>query len=128
MPILELLDALWTRTSRQRVQFDNEAQGLIEKGQTLSLWALKVLAESLKFIRTQKAVISINTITSIKAKVITPPSISLANFGVDYKVHIVKLIEGSCQCGRFQDTGLPCSHAITVIRATNRDINKYVKF
>jgi hypothetical protein len=74
------------------------------------------------------AVISINTITSVEAKVITPPSTSLVNFSVDYKVHIVKLMEGSCQCGRFQDTSLPCSYAITVIRATNRDINKYVKF
>ena len=52
MPVLELLDALWTRTSRQRVQFDNEAQDLIKKGQTLSPWALKVLAESLKFAHT----------------------------------------------------------------------------
>ena len=99
MPVLELLDALWTRTSRQRVQFDNEAQDLIKKGQTLSPWALKVLAESLKFAHTQKAVISINTITSVEAKVITPPSTSLANFSVDYKVHIVKLMEESCQCG-----------------------------
>jgi hypothetical protein len=44
--------------------------------------------------------------------------------GISERIHIVKCQEFNYTCGHFQEWLLPCSHAITAIRFTQRAIHE----
>ena len=124
MGIMELLDALWNRSSRKRQLTYEAAKRWMEARDRYTPFARKkIMANTLWSRRgAQTALITAHT---GRDKVLEA-RIRCQYDGIGERIHIVRCQEFWCSCGQFQEWRLPCSHAITATRYAKRDVWEWV--
>jgi hypothetical protein len=101
LSILDMLNEIWHLTMHQRFERFTIATSLIAKGQTLTDFCLKKLLDSRQW--AQKYTVRM---TSNTQGIVTQ---------ANDRVYIVDLNMRICDCGYFQENGIPCGHAFSVI-------------
>lgn len=112
LSILDLLNEIWHLTMSQRFKRHEIACILLEKNQVYTDFCLQQLRNSERW--AQK-----NTVR-MASRVLG--EVTQAND----RVYIVNLADRICDCGHFQENGIPCGHAFTCIYALNQSPRDYV--
>jgi hypothetical protein len=109
LPVLDLLDALWTRYTNIRFERKQIAPTLLESdnGEIYTEFALKILAESLENSQHRRVYLADHEHGQVD-------SFSGNNYFVDLTKPICTT------CGRFQVNDIPYGHAIACLRRLNR--------
>jgi len=100
LPIVELLDALWHWVMAQRAERSLLAVEAIAKGQWPPL-ITGLVEEGRNWARCNGLQMSSPT----EARVVQP----------DGRIYLVDLTARTCSCRRYQENGVPCGHAMTLI-------------
>lgn len=112
LSILDLLNELWHLTMKYRFDRLTLANNLLSKNQKITDFALKKLAESQKW----AAKNIVRMATEYRGEV------SQAND----RVYVVDLDTRRCDCGNFQENGIPCGHAFSCILSLKKSPRDYV--
>jgi len=108
LSVINLLDAVWTRSMNTRFERKHTAQALLDldNGKDYIDFALKMLAESLESSQYCRVYLS----DHYHGQVHSFPGNS----------YIVDLTKPTFTCGRFQVNDIPCGHAIAYLRKLNQ--------
>lgn len=117
LPIVEMLDHIWHRVMDGRFRRRVEAEKWIEEGRQFTKSAQQALDESQHY-STRNSTVYISTVTDGR---VTEDHPHLDRRGqLQRRVRRVVLYEntrsGSCSCGRFQENGIPCGHAVAFMQ------------
>jgi hypothetical protein len=122
MGIMELLDALWTRTSRKRqITYEKAIQWQDQHDRYTPFTRKKIMANTLWSRKgAQRAIITAHRPSEkvLEARVICQYD------GIGERLHTVQCQDLYCTCGAFQEWRLPCSHAITAIQLAHREVHE----
>lgn len=115
LSILDLLNEIWHFTMDQRFKRFSTACDLLEKHQIFTDFCLKQLLRSK--CASRKNTLAVHMSSAVKGSVTQ---------GND-RVYIVDVDACICDCGWFQENGIPCSHAFSCIyRLQNQSPRDYV--
>jgi hypothetical protein len=114
LPVLDLLDALWTRYINIRFERKQTAPALLDSdsGEIYTEFALKIIAGSLENSHHRRVYLADHEHDKVH-------SFSGNNYFVD-------LTKPMCTCGRFQVNDIPCGHAIACLRRLNQAPRDYI--
>lgn len=112
LPITDLLNELWHRVMSERYIRFEEARRQQGKGAVVTPFCASVLSEGRKWAQS----CSVQQFSPVEARVIQ----------TDRLVNFVNLDARSCGCGRFQQDGIPCGHAMSFIFKLGQSLDAYV--
>jgi zinc finger SWIM domain-containing protein 3 len=112
LPVLMLLDSLYHRIMEKRGLRHQAAIKHLEGGRTITPYAEGVLRESRQWTQGNYGQVS----SATAARIIQP----------DGRIYLVNLEEKTCTCRRFQSSGIPCDHALTVIQRLGHSATTYL--
>lgn len=112
LSILDLLNEIWHLTMTERFKRYERSLKLLQNGQIYTDYCMKHLSNSNKW--AQQNVSRVADRSTVE--------VTQAND----RVYIVNLVERRCDCGHFQENGIPCRHAFSFIYALNEAPRSYV--
>lgn len=112
LPIVELLDALWHRVMEKRAERLGIASLVVEAGGLTTPWVEGKLEEGRALARSNRVQPSSPT----EGRVVQP----------DGRIFLVDLAAGTCSCRRYQENGVPCGHAMSLIFAIGASVGSYL--
>ena len=124
MGIMELLDALWTRSSRKRqVTYEKSIKWQEQQDRYTPFACKKIMANTLWSRKgAQHAVITAHR----PGEKVLEARIVCQYDGIGEIIHTVRCQEYYCTCRQFQEWLLPCSHAITAIHFAKRAVHEWI--
>jgi hypothetical protein len=110
LPIVEMIRSIWHKEMHRRF-LHLQAARAIDRSQLFTPWATALLRASERFAASFDVAMSDDN------------SGTVSQNGREW---IVDLVARTCSCHRFQDTGVPCGHAIKVIYAIRQQPRTYM--
>ncbi|KAF8245684.1 hypothetical protein K440DRAFT_529275, partial [Wilcoxina mikolae CBS 423.85] len=114
LSVLSMLHGIWEKEQDRRARREEKAL-LIPASQLLTPYGVARLAESIHFAQ-------LNTVRMESI----PGGVGTVTQSRDGKRYEVNLRTQTCSCKRFQDTKIPCGHAITVMHRIRETPNDYL--
>jgi hypothetical protein len=116
LPIIALLDALWHRVMDQAAERHADATALLTRGKQFTPFCAKLVNERRKLAQSYTVQLS-----SEQAGVGRVTESTLVN-----PVFVVDLGAGRCSCREWEDTLVPCSHAMCLIFKLHGSLELYL--
>jgi zinc finger SWIM domain-containing protein 3 len=111
-PILTLLDSIYHRVMEKRALRSQTAAKLVESGKPTAPYVKAILRDA-----RQSALANETQISSItEARVVQP----------NKSTYVVNLANGTCTCKHFQNSGIPCGHALSTIHKLGHSVLNYL--
>lgn len=112
LSVLDLLNEIWHLTMTQRFKQYERSIELLKSGQIYTDYCLKQLSNGERWAQKNVARMADRSIAEVTQ--------------ANDRVYIVNLAERRCDCGHYQENGIPCGHAFSFIYALNEAPRTYV--
>lgn len=113
LPVTDLLNELWHRVMNDRYDRLEEARRQQRQGAVVTPLCATVISRDRKWATAN----SVQRSSPIEARVMQPDGV----------VYLVNLGTRSCGCGRFQENGIPCGHAMSLIFNVRQTLDGYIQ-
>jgi hypothetical protein len=112
LPVVEMLDNLWHRVMEKRARRLQAASKALAQGLSATPWVEGKVEEA----RTWALANTVQVSSPIEGRVVQPNG----------SIHLVNTAARVCSCRRYQENGIPCGHAMTLIFAIGDAIAPYL--
>lgn len=112
LPVLGLLDQIWHRNMQSRSDRLRKAERLLNKGRVYTPLLEGLIRAGRNYVQSNTCQVS----SSTTGRVVEPRGL----------ICIVDTVERTCSCGRYQENGVPCGHALTLLSQLGMLITAYL--